>query len=1202
MRRRPVRKGLQPQFDLNLPTDTQNEVQVQNKNTDELTTFIIDGDNALDSPMITTGTQPSSREWGGASSAVGVGAGGSATARLPSRPGPFGGVDGSSQGRPAPSSSFSLSSVPPSAMFSPLPGFPTPPASSTHGRGKTRGTVGQGIQESVKPTRGSAACVDVISISPGVIGMGAAPSSSSFSTNLSHSCTPGVIANSIGNTSVTASAHPSGPTTGIPLSCGSSTSTSVPLANTTTMNTSTSAGSTGGGAPSAPQFFHVNNTNLFVLLDGVSMFYDGKSTYTGTIDSELLQKLGERERLRKLRQHGATTGSSTSHLGHASSYRSAEALVGSVNRGGAMGRDNNVHDVKDHYAAALTAIPCHSTQKVHTEASSSSRRLSRSVKGIASTVEKDLEELDPNEFYDKYMRMMDADAIDALHARDHLLDSSRLEQSSDSQSYFSKEGSPLSPRGEGIADGGRKGSSLWIPVPTSMSCAADSAKEAGSDKRSLLSLPSPCPTPCRQNTAPPSLSDAVRAAALPKKPAAYLQLFADAERPKTSRASCMSTASIGGVPQLAASPSLTPQGPSPCTCSVKKTEQEEVHAAPLRPLTGPTTSSVNTRATGRLFPSVSGTVVCPPSLPASSSSHIGYISSPFDITATATNITTTSTGPSSPTSSYFPSPTVSQRPIPSSSSHLHPESSNGENALSSNGETCSESLHSTPSSHSPSWHGNSSSRKKRDARGGQKNIAIEAIGKKNDSVELDEVTFCSVIGVGTQGTVSMVELNKKFYAMKLIDVDAVMATLNPSERHVRKRGMVRELEMIRQQQNSAGGPKNLIRMFNAVCSPDEQGRRKLYLLMELMWADVWRIGEMVARLSFQDTYKITQSTFREYMSGDNRTQEELKRLQSDLKGSCKHVSGRMNFAEPEPWELKVEGRKTPFPEIVLSLLAADILHGLKELHEDYHLVHCDLKPMNILLTYDREHFKIADFGCSRPLDPVTGRAKVGRSIDVGTKLYKSPERFQNTLRVLEPKKNVIGDEVGKVSSSDSRNEKGRGNGEEEAKACASPPADFGVKADVWSLGILLLELSAGIHPCTTFKTEYWSYGDHLRLSRMVKPLKWSTGLFDFILRCTFVDESERWSVSQLMKHPFVARYRLVPRRRLATFMDRLEEDSGTIHRRKQREWLEQQILLSALGDRTNYKRRSYNAWREFTNFLPREGPPLADRTVYPDLR
>lgn len=446
-------------------------------------------------------------------------------------------------------------------------------------------------------------------------------------------------------------------------------------------------------------------------------------------------------------------------------------------------------------------------------------------------------------------------------------------------------------------------------------------------------------------------------------------------------------------------------------------------------------------------------------------------------------------------------------------------------------------------------------------------VSLGSLGVQNDSVELENVRFCHVIGSGSQGTVSMVELNKKYYAMKRIDVKGVTSTLNAMERHVRKRGLIRELEMIREQ-NLSNEPQHLIRMFNAVIKKQDE-REDLYLLMELMSSDVEKLVKMMSRLYATDGARIAQGTFKEYMAG--RSTEELNRLQQDLRGTCKHMTGRMKFSEPENWEVKVEGRQTPFPEIVLALLAIDVLQGLKELHEDYHVVHCDLKPGNILLSYDKEHFKIADFGCSRPLVPHSQRVACDDE-DVGTKLYKSPERFP-----------AISTGVNLAANPDKEE------------------PTFGPKADVWSLGIILLELSGGIHPCNQFKSEYWNYASYLKLSKMVKPLKWTPALFDFILRCTFVDEEERWSVNQLLKHPFVARVRNIPRKRLANFVTRLEEESVTIGARRYKEWLEEQIRLSSLHTKINYQKQSYKCWVEFTSFLPRDGPALADRSVYPEL-
>lgn len=57
-------------------------------------------------------------------------------------------------------------------------------------------------------------------------------------------------------------------------------------------------------------------------------------------------------------------------------------------------------------------------------------------------------------------------------------------------------------------------------------------------------------------------------------------------------------------------------------------------------------------------------------------------------------------------------------------------------------------------------------------------------------------------------------------------------------------------------------------------------------------------------------------------------------------------------------------------------------------------MHCDLKPGNVLLSFDKQKFKLADFGCGCAMNSAT--RKVRRTgVDLGAKLYKAPERLDN---------------------------------------------------------------------------------------------------------------------------------------------------------------------------------------------------------------
>ncbi|KAK8825680.1 hypothetical protein WA577_000850, partial [Blastocystis sp. JDR] len=79
---------------------------------------------------------------------------------------------------------------------------------------------------------------------------------------------------------------------------------------------------------------------------------------------------------------------------------------------------------------------------------------------------------------------------------------------------------------------------------------------------------------------------------------------------------------------------------------------------------------------------------------------------------------------------------------------------------------------------------------------------------------------------------------------------------------------------------------------------------------------------------------------------------------------------------------------------------------------------------------------------------------------------------------------------------------------------------YGVKSDVWSLGVLLFKAMTGVFP----------YSGHCEeaIPQVTDPFDiladsgiHSTELFDFLQKCLVKSVNERWSVSELMDHPFV---------------------------------------------------------------------------------
>ncbi|CUM47448.1 unnamed protein product [Debaryomyces tyrocola] len=102
-----------------------------------------------------------------------------------------------------------------------------------------------------------------------------------------------------------------------------------------------------------------------------------------------------------------------------------------------------------------------------------------------------------------------------------------------------------------------------------------------------------------------------------------------------------------------------------------------------------------------------------------------------------------------------------------------------------------------------------------------------------------------------------------------------------------------------------------------------------------------------------------------------------------------------------------------FPLFVLKKLSHAILSGLTYLYSTHKIIHRDIKPSNVLMNHKGE-FKLCDFGVLRELTNSLAMADTF----VGTSTYMSPERIQGLT--------------------------------------------YGVKSDVWSMGLMLIELARGI--------------------------------------------------------------------------------------------------------------------------------------------
>ncbi|XP_020231789.1 mitogen-activated protein kinase kinase kinase 17-like [Cajanus cajan] len=157
-----------------------------------------------------------------------------------------------------------------------------------------------------------------------------------------------------------------------------------------------------------------------------------------------------------------------------------------------------------------------------------------------------------------------------------------------------------------------------------------------------------------------------------------------------------------------------------------------------------------------------------------------------------------------------------------------------------------------------------------------------------------------------------------------------------------------------------------------------------------------------------------------------------------------------------------------------------LLKGLSIIHQ-YGVVHCDLKPDNVLLFPNHEHggyqLKISDFGLSKTKDEVFD-ADSWKIKFRGTPYYMSPESVMGQIEA---------------------------------------------PLDIWSLGCMVIEMLTGLpawhHVPTTrdlmFKLAFLKEAPPL-------PSNLSPLCGDFLNKCFVKDPNQRWTANMLLNHPFVS--------------------------------------------------------------------------------
>ncbi|CDS05347.1 hypothetical protein LRAMOSA07876 [Lichtheimia ramosa] len=157
------------------------------------------------------------------------------------------------------------------------------------------------------------------------------------------------------------------------------------------------------------------------------------------------------------------------------------------------------------------------------------------------------------------------------------------------------------------------------------------------------------------------------------------------------------------------------------------------------------------------------------------------------------------------------------------------------------------------------------------------------------------------------------------------------------------------------------------------------------------------------------------------------------------------------------------------PEAIIARIARDVLRAMTRIHR-LHRIHRDIRSDNILLNV-RGEVKLSDFSHCAQLS----KAQPKRSSIVGTPYWMAPEVIKGQA--------------------------------------------YDAKADIWSLGVLMLEMMQGDPPYVEYPPLRAVFLiASTGLPPLVKPDHWSSELIDFVQLCTMTEPEDRPDAAGLLKH------------------------------------------------------------------------------------
>jgi len=158
----------------------------------------------------------------------------------------------------------------------------------------------------------------------------------------------------------------------------------------------------------------------------------------------------------------------------------------------------------------------------------------------------------------------------------------------------------------------------------------------------------------------------------------------------------------------------------------------------------------------------------------------------------------------------------------------------------------------------------------------------------------------------------------------------------------------------------------------------------------------------------------------------------------------------------------------------IAFVAKEVLKGLRFIHH-HHRVHRDIKSDNILMGQNGS-IKIADFGYAAQL--TEERSK--RTTIVGTPYWMAPELIRGE--------------------------------------------NYDQKVDIWSLGIMIMEMSEGEPPYMDLPPLRALFFITTKgIPGLKNPEKWSNDFKEFLNQCLSVDSTQRPESSVLLQHQYLTK-------------------------------------------------------------------------------